>query len=143
MLEDQSSRFHYISHFQIYYSLYSIHYFLITPSFLVRTVQIWRNSLIFFKRRQRLFFVSNVFTHWINVFGPPKNVMTDNGGKYVNNSFMDLCEKLDFHFVTIGAEAQLCDRFLFTKLKNIRNAPNIMQYHCSRDSYNVTVQNYN
>lgn len=49
--------------------------------------------------------VSSVFTHWINIFGPPKKFMTDNGGEYVNNSFMDLCEKLNVHVVTTGAEA--------------------------------------
>ena len=49
--------------------------------------------------------VSSVFTHWINIFGPPKRFMTDNGGEYVNSSFMDLCEKLNVHVVTTGAEA--------------------------------------
>lgn len=49
--------------------------------------------------------VSSVFTHWINIFGPPKKFMTDNGGEYVNSSFMDLCEKLNVHVVTTGAEA--------------------------------------
>ena len=49
--------------------------------------------------------VESVFTHWINVFGPPKKFMTDNGGEYVNESFMDLCEKFGVHVATTGAEA--------------------------------------
>ena len=49
--------------------------------------------------------VQSVFTHWINVFGPPKQFMTDNGGEYVNSSFVDLCEKFNVHIKTTGAEA--------------------------------------
>ena len=49
--------------------------------------------------------VKSVFTNWISVFGPPKKFMSDNGGEYVNSSFMDMCEKFDVHIVTTGAEA--------------------------------------
>ena len=49
--------------------------------------------------------VESVFTHWINVFGPPKKFMSDNGGEYVNQSFVDLCEKFGVHVATTGAEA--------------------------------------
>ncbi|XP_063688395.1 uncharacterized protein LOC134821623 [Bolinopsis microptera] len=49
--------------------------------------------------------VESVFTHWINTFGPPKKFMSDNGGEYVNKSFVDLCEKFNVHIITTGAEA--------------------------------------
>lgn len=49
--------------------------------------------------------VQSVFTHWIQMFGPPKKFLTDNGGEYVNSSFMDLCDKFNVHVMTTGAEA--------------------------------------
>ena len=57
------------------------------------------------KSKNREVIVDSVMTHWIALFGKPKKFLTDNGGEYVNSSFMDLCEKLDVHVATTGAEA--------------------------------------
>ena len=49
--------------------------------------------------------IESIFTHWISVFGRPKKFMSDNGGEYSNENFLDMCEKLGVHVVTTGAES--------------------------------------
>ena len=49
--------------------------------------------------------IESIFTHWISVFGRPKKFMSDNGGEYNNENFLDMCEKLGVHVVTTGAES--------------------------------------
>lgn len=49
--------------------------------------------------------IDSVMTHWVAIFGTPNKFMSDNGGEYVNSSFMDLCEKLNVHVATTGAES--------------------------------------
>ena len=57
------------------------------------------------KSKNKEVIVDSVMTHWIALFGRPKKFLSDNGGEYVNKSFVDMCEKLDVHVITTGAEA--------------------------------------
>ena len=45
------------------------------------------------------------FKSWISIFGPPKKVLSDNGGEFANKGFMDLCQNLNINFQTTAAEA--------------------------------------
>ena len=49
--------------------------------------------------------IESVFTHWISIFGRPRRFLSDNGGEYNNENFIDMCEKLGVHVITTGAEA--------------------------------------
>ena len=57
------------------------------------------------KNKDKETIVKSIFTHWINLFGTPRKFMTDNGGEYVNDHFHDLCDKLNVHIITTGAES--------------------------------------
>ena len=38
--------------------------------------------------------IKGIFTHWISVYGPAKQFLKDNGGEFVNEDFVTLCESL-------------------------------------------------
>ena len=39
--------------------------------------------------------ISKVFQIWIFVFGPPKQILTDNGGEFTSDDFREMREKLN------------------------------------------------
>lgn len=45
------------------------------------------------------------FKSWIAVFGPPRKVLSDNGGEFANEEFLDLCQNLNINFQTTAAES--------------------------------------
>ena len=49
--------------------------------------------------------VKALFSHWISIFGPPRKVLSDNGGEFINQELIDLCESLNITLKTTGAEA--------------------------------------
>ena len=49
--------------------------------------------------------IKGIFTHWISVYGPVKQFLTDNGGELVNEVFVTLCESFNITVQTTGAEA--------------------------------------
>lgn len=50
--------------------------------------------------------VESVLTHWIRVFGyPSRYFLTDNGGEFVNEELLELCEKFNVELKTTAAEA--------------------------------------
>ena len=49
--------------------------------------------------------MKNFFAIWISIFGPPKTVLSDNGGEFANEGFIDLCQNLNINFITTAAEA--------------------------------------
>ena len=57
------------------------------------------------KSKNKEVIIESVFTHWISLFGRPRKFMSDNGGEYNNENFLDMCDKLGVHVVTTGAEA--------------------------------------
>ena len=42
---------------------------------------------------------------WISVFGPPKKFITDNGGEFANEKFLELAEEMNIRVVTKSAES--------------------------------------
>ena len=42
---------------------------------------------------------------WIAVFGCPQTILSDNGGEFANQDFMDMCHNLSINFITTAAEA--------------------------------------
>ena len=46
-----------------------------------------------------------LFEVWIQVFGPPTKVLTDNGGEFLNDEFLDMCDKMGINMKMTAAEA--------------------------------------
>ena len=49
--------------------------------------------------------VQALFKIWIRVFGPPRKILSDNGGEFVNKEFIEMCDKLNIVVKTTAAEA--------------------------------------
>ena len=58
--------------------------------------------------------IEGIIKVWISVFGPPSKFLTNNGGEFVNQSFMELCESFNIIMMTTAAESPwsngLCER---------------------------------
>ena len=58
--------------------------------------------------------ISKIFKTWISIFGPPQKFLTDNGGEFLNNEFIQLCESFNIVVMTTAAESPwsngLCER---------------------------------
>ena len=52
------------------------------------------------------------FKSWIAVFGPPQKVLSDNGGEFANEGFIDLCQNFNINFQTTAAEAPWSNRLV-------------------------------
>ena len=52
--------------------------------------------------------------HWIAIFGPPKKIFSDNGGEFIGDSFVEICEQFNIKFKTTASESPwsngLCER---------------------------------
>ena len=46
-----------------------------------------------------------IFSHWIGIFGTPVQFLSDNGGEFINNEFVELCESANIVVKTTGAES--------------------------------------
>lgn len=46
-----------------------------------------------------------LFKAWIQVFGPPNKILTDNGGEFLNHDFLELCDKLNINMKMTAAES--------------------------------------
>ena len=49
--------------------------------------------------------IQGVMTHWIQIFGYPTQVLTDNGGEFVNSELIELAEKFNIVLKTTAAES--------------------------------------
>ena len=49
--------------------------------------------------------IKAIFMHWIKIHGSPIKFLTDNGGEFVNQSFMDLCGQFNVCVKTTAAES--------------------------------------
>lgn len=49
--------------------------------------------------------ISGICKIWITIFGPPQKFLTDNGGEFANEKFLDLAEKMNIRVMTTAAES--------------------------------------
>ena len=49
--------------------------------------------------------VDRFFKCWVAIFGTPLKVLSDNGGEFANEQFIDMCQNLNINFITTAAEA--------------------------------------
>ena len=58
--------------------------------------------------------ISGVFKCWITLFGPAGMFFSDNGGEFVNDDFLEMCESLDINMKTTAANSPwsngVCER---------------------------------
>lgn len=58
--------------------------------------------------------IGKFFTIWIAVFGPPKRILSDNGGEFISYAFESMCESFNITQLTTAAEAPfsngVCER---------------------------------
>ena len=66
------------------------------------------------KNKRRETIIKAVMDNWIKIFGSPKYFLTDNGGEFVNQDFIDMAEKFNIILRTTAAESAwsngLCER---------------------------------
>ena len=53
--------------------------------------------------------IKGIFECWIKFLGVPRKILTDNGGEFVNQEFMDMADNLNIHVMTTPAEAPWCN----------------------------------
>ena len=49
--------------------------------------------------------IDQFFKHWVAIFGTPRTILSDNGGEFANEEFMDMCQNLNLNFITTAAES--------------------------------------
>ncbi len=58
--------------------------------------------------------VQAILNHWIAIFGSPQKFLSDNGGEFVNDEFIELAEQFNITVLTTAAESPwsngLCER---------------------------------
>ena len=89
------------------------------------------SSAVFITNKRKETIVKNVLDYWIRIFGSPKSFLTDNGGEFVNQDFVDLAEKFNVNLKTTAAEAAwsngLCERhngILANTIKKVMESSN-------------------
>ena len=58
--------------------------------------------------------VNHIMTHWVQIFGSPGKMLSDNGGEFINKEVVDYAEKFNVKIRTTAAESGwsngLCER---------------------------------
>ena len=49
--------------------------------------------------------IDKIFKHWVALFGCPRKVLSDNGGKFNNEVFRDMAQLFNTHVLSTGAES--------------------------------------
>ena len=49
--------------------------------------------------------IKTIFKIWISIFGSPEKFLSDNGGEFANEKFVNMCESLNINFKLTGAES--------------------------------------
>ena len=57
------------------------------------------------RSKRKYVIVDEFLKCWVAVFGAPLKVLSDNGGEFANEAFMDMCQNLNITFLTTAAEA--------------------------------------
>ena len=72
------------------------------------------SSAIIVKTKSSKIITEKFLQNWISVFGPPSKIFSDNGGEFVSQDFIDLCENFNTNIVTTPAESSwsnvVCER---------------------------------
>ena len=72
------------------------------------------SAACFIKSKKPDEIIGKIFKIWISVFGAPSKYFRDNGGEFVNDSFLDMCETFNIRVMTTAAESPwsngLCER---------------------------------
>ena len=63
------------------------------------------SSAVIIRSKHRNTIISSVFQIWIFIFGPPKQILTDNGGEFTSDVFREMGEKLNTTIKTTAAES--------------------------------------
>ena len=53
--------------------------------------------------------ITKIFDKWISIFGRPGLIITDNGGEFVNEKFLEMCNVMNITFKTSPAESPWCN----------------------------------
>ena len=68
--------------------------------------------IIYDKRKETI--VKHIMTHWVQIFGAPVKMLSDNGGEFINREVIDYAEKFNVRICTTAAESAwsngLCER---------------------------------
>ena len=66
------------------------------------------------QNKQKETIISALFDCWISVLGRPKKFLSDNGGEFINEKFVEMCEQLGISIQTTGADSPfsngICER---------------------------------
>ena len=49
--------------------------------------------------------IKAIFKSWIQVYGPVEKFMSDNGGEFANEKFIEMCESMNIRFMLTAAES--------------------------------------
>ena len=49
--------------------------------------------------------VKEIFKNWIQIYGTPQKFLSDNGGEFINEQMMELCERTNIIIKTTAAES--------------------------------------
>ena len=49
--------------------------------------------------------MKGLMEHWVQMFGPPCRILSDNGGEFVNQEMIDFAEKFNVSLDTAAAES--------------------------------------
>lgn len=49
--------------------------------------------------------IKGIFSNWISVYGTTDKFLSDNGGEFINESFLEMCEQMNIKVRTTGAES--------------------------------------
>ena len=72
--------------------------------------------------------ISKVFQIWTFIFGPPKQILTDNGGEFTSDDFREMGEKLNTTIKTTAAESPRHNAIIGNMAEKIHN-----ETKCSMD----------
>ena len=56
------------------------------------------SQVCFIKNKLSATIVKSVLKFWVGIFGSPKNFLSDNGGEFVNQEFIELVEKFNIEY---------------------------------------------
>ena len=62
------------------------------------------SSAIIVKTKSSKIITEKFLRNWITVFGPTSKIFSDNGGEFVSQDFVDLCENFNINIITTPAE---------------------------------------